>query len=206
MLLSLAGNRLAGIVLLFALASANVSAAILTPFALPHTTSAIGSQSDTGFTEVTQTIVMSAASITSATWWGYYGLNNAVVPSDPLVDSFFSLGTELTFEGTTVFNSFSKTDIGIVSDSSSNQFTLFEYVLDFSSTPFEHAGGDLTIGFSNQNPDVEWFWQGGVDGGQSFRLSGTRRNQAVPEPGSLALVGLALAGLGFLRSRARAPR
>ena len=194
-----AGKWLAGIFLAYAFTSANVSAALLLQ-SLPSSV-LTGSQADQATELPLQFITLGPATITSATWWGYYGSNHAAISDN------FSFGFVIGVVESTQLGSLTKTvDQSFGPD-------LFKYELDFS-TPFIFSGGSMNLSLFNDDDDAEWFWQGSgaavVDpprsvtgaNGLSFRLEGTF-TQNIPEPGSLALVGLALAGLAAISVRRR---
>ena len=147
-----------------------------------------------------ETFVLPVASysVTSFTWWGYY------LESDPSAnpDKFFANGFDLA--GLYTVSSV----VGGVELGEDNFADLYKYVLDLSASPQAFGGGTATISLSNESEDLVWFWQGtgpAESDARAYVIDGTRA-QAVPEPGSLALVGLALAGLAVFRTRARTRR
>ena len=194
-----AGKWLAGLFLAYAFTSANVSAGVI--LQSQPSSAFTGSQADQATGPLLQLVTLGPATITSATWWGYDGANNAA-----LVDNF-SFGL--------VIGAVESTQVGPLTKTPDSSFgpALFQYVLDFS-TPFIFSGGSLNLSLFNDDQDAEWFWQGSgaavtdpsgsVTGanGLSFRLEGTL-TQNIPEPGSLALMGLALAGLAAISARRR---
>lgn len=127
-------------------------------------------------------------------WWGYRDPFNDPNPTE--VESF-----NVYLGGNIVSGSLSR-DLGTTLPNT--QSLLFKYTLDVTDAPLTAT----ELGIENVNDLVSWFWQGsGADpvatGLVAFSLEGTRNGGVVPEPGVLALLGLA--GLALrIASRKRA--
>ncbi len=176
---------LAGIALLSASAAASVLQENLPSTAL------VGQQSDASSNSPLVTQIISLAgpvTINSFTWWGY-DLGGAIDP----VDDFLVTGDLIGAGGTWSIVSTQVIDSDV---------ELVEYRLDLDQS-VSFAGGTTSVSVVNNSLDVEWYWQGSsdIDGPRAYSIEGTRQTQDIPEPGSLALLGLALAGLGLARVR-----
>ncbi len=118
-------------------------------------------------------------------WWGYRHPSIDPNPYPGTVENF-----EVYLNGSVVAGT-----LEIKRDSnnlpSTNQ-PLVQYIFDVADAPLTAT----EIGLVNMNEDVWWFWQGaGTDAAGApllaFSLEGTRNGGVVPEPGMLALLGLA---------------
>ena len=196
------GKWFAGVVLGCAFAAANAASVALVDYT--PSTIALGEQADNSSNAYNETFSLPGpVTITKFSFWGYYSLG-----SDLSTDNFLANGAQLT--GSSLFSRSSAGTVNLLDLNGGvvGETNLYRYDLDLSGlNAVDYAGGLPAISLINDSLDLEWFWQGtdNPSGARAFLLEGSR-NQAVPEPGSLALVGLALAALGFLRSRARAPR
>lgn len=157
-----------------------------------------GQQADTSSTSYEETISISGpATITKLTFWGFYSDG-----SDLATDNFILNGLNLSSSGL-----FTRSDTLIDVEG----VDLYSYELALSgSNSVAFSGGPFTLSLINDSVDLEWFWQGTSNpqapGARALSIEGTRDVQAVPEPGTLALFGLALAGAGFVRMRTRSSR
>ena len=123
-------------------------------------------------------------SLEKIVWWGY---------RNPAYDPNPYPGTEESFEvyldGSVVAGNLTL-DFG--SNLPNTSRPLVRYTLDVADAPLTAT----EIALANMNDDVSWFWQGaGTDAAGAplvaFSLEGTRNGGVVPEPGTLALLGLA---------------
>jgi hypothetical protein len=148
-----------------------------------------GLQSDAGSSPWMEGFsIPAAATLTKVSWWGYYleGTEDAEAGS-----YLFSvdIGGSGPLSGT-VTRSFDS----VIMDASDPQFSLnlYRYELDLPNISF--AGGSSTLEISNNSLDVVWLWQGLNGNERAFSIEGEQAVQLVPEPGILALLGIALMG------------
>lgn len=123
-------------------------------------------------------------SLEKIVWWGYRNPAYDPNPYPGTVESF-----EVYLDGSVVAGNLSL-DFG--SNLPNTSRPLVRYILEVAGAPLTAT----EIGLANMNEDVSWFWQGaGVDANGApllaFSLEGTRNGGVVPEPGTLALLGLA---------------
>lgn len=163
----------------------------------PNRSTLVGQQADAGTGEWNESVTLAGpVTVTGFTWWGYYfntDLSTAV--DDFVVNSIDVSGTGLV----------TRTE-DFINDGNGTVLELYKYVLDLSDPANSQyfAGGTSIASLVNNSFDVEWYWQGsGTDelGARAYTVDGTRATQNVPEPSSLALMGLALAALGLARAR-----
>ncbi|WP_442771169.1 PEP-CTERM sorting domain-containing protein [Zoogloea ramigera] len=117
-------------------------------------------------------------------WWGYRNPAYDPNPYPGTVESF-----EVYLDGSVVAGNLTL-DFG--SNLPNTSRPLVRYTLDVADAPLTTT----EIALANMNDDVSWFWQGaGLDAAGApllaFSLEGTRNGGVVPEPGTLALLGLA---------------
>lgn len=117
-------------------------------------------------------------------WWGYRNPAYDPNPYPGTVESF-----EVYLDGSVVAGNLTL-DFG--SNLPNTSRPLVRYTLDVADAPLTAT----EIALANMNDDVSWFWQGaGLDAAGApllaFSLEGTRNGGVVPEPGTLALLGLA---------------
>lgn len=117
-------------------------------------------------------------------WWGYRNPAYDPNPYPGTVESF-----EVYLDGSVVAGNLTL-DFG--SNLPNTSRPLVRYTLDVADAPLTAT----EIALANMNDDVSWFWQGaGLDAAGApllaFSLEGTRNGGVVPEPGMLALLGLA---------------
>lgn len=162
----------------------------------PNRSALVGQQSDMDTTPWIESVSLSGpAAVTSLTWWGYYDAGANV---STIVDDF-------------VVNNISLSNLGLITrsqdfmdDGNGTVLALYKYVLDLSdpANTLYLPGGTSFVALSNDWLDGVWYWQGsGADelGARAYAVNGTDLIQTVPEPTSLALAGLALAGLAARR-------
>ena len=117
-------------------------------------------------------------------WWGYRNPAYDPNPYPGTVESF-----EVYLDGSVVAGNLTL-DFG--SNLPNTSRPLVRYTLDVADAPLTAT----EIALANMNDDVSWFWQGaGLDAAGApllaFSLEGTRNGGVVPEPGMLAMLGLA---------------
>ena len=117
-------------------------------------------------------------------WWGYRNPAYDPNPYPGTVESF-----EVYLDGSVVAGNLTL-DFG--SNLPNTSRPLVRYTLDVADALLTAT----EIALANMNDDVSWFWQGaGLDAAGApllaFSLEGTRNGGVVPEPGTLALLGLA---------------
>ena len=117
-------------------------------------------------------------------WWGYRNPAYDPNPYPGTVESF-----EVYLDGSVVAGNLTL-DFG--SNLPNTSRPLVRYTLDVADAPLTAT----EIALANMKDDVSWFWQGaGLDAAGApllaFSLEGTRNGGVVPEPGTLALLGLA---------------
>ena len=117
-------------------------------------------------------------------WWGYRNPAYDPNPYPGTVESF-----EVYLDGSVVAGNLTL-DFG--SNLPNTSRPLVRYTLDVADAPLTAT----EIALANMNDDVSWFWLGaGLDAAGApllaFSLEGTRNGGVVPEPGTLALLGLA---------------
>lgn len=125
---------------------------------------------------------LGSATLDKINWWGYRDPFNDPFPTE--VESF-----EVYLNGSVVAGVLSSSVVGSLPNTNRS---LLKYTLDVTDAPLTAT----EIGVTNVNDFVGWFWQGaGVDAAGAplvaFSLEGTRNGGVVPEPGMLAMLGLA---------------
>lgn len=195
--ITLAGKWFTGLAVGFALLSANVSAAPVKEY-LPNTIELVGEQADGLVSAYLETISLTGpVTITSVTWWGYY-----LDPDSDLSADNFVLGGFIPIP---IPSPIQRTEFALIdrdADShTNNSVTLYQYVLDLQSSPVFFDVGIDVLSLINDSTDLDWYWQGnsGTSGTRAYRIEVFQQEQNVPEPGALALFGLALAGLALVR-------
>ena len=162
------------------LVSAGASAATLYQ-QLPDA-AGVSQQSDSSNPPWAQTIpALGSITLETISWWGFHGQNS----QGSAFDNFEVFVGGVQQAGT----------LQVGADSG-----LAFYTLDI---PDIVLNGAQTLEIWNNSLDVEWYWAGaaGTDA-TAYRLDGTRNGGGtVPEPASLALLGLA--GVGLLVNRRR---
>ncbi len=132
---------------------------------------------------------LSNATLDKIVWWGQLGANS--LPGATETMEVFLGGVKLTGTLTTSPYVFSPGS------------TITMYTLDIPDVALTAT----ELGIWNTNLDAEWFWFGAAGenapgvAATAFRLEGKTDNGTVPEPGALALLGLAGAGLFAARRR-----
>lgn len=171
-----------------ALFSTSASAAVLLE-RLPDA-SPTGQQTDGNTPSYQETVNFAGqVLINKISWWGYD------VVGDPAALNNFAV----TLAGVTQSGAITETDTGLFPGTS---VSLMLYEMNLGSVSF--AGGTLDL--INDSQDVEWYWQGsGADpqtgaGLRALRIEGTRQ-QNVPEPEILWLLGVGGIGLALARRR-----
>ena len=125
---------------------------------------------------------LGSATLDKINWWGYRDPVNDPYPT--AVESF-----EVYLNGSVVAGVLSSSVVGSLPNTNRS---LLKYTLDVADAPLTATD----IGLTNVNDFVGWFWQGaGTDATGAplvaFSLEGTRNGGVVPEPGMLAMLGLA---------------
>lgn len=157
-----------------------------------------GQQSDGNSAIYSQTFVAPAnATLESIRWWGFHGFDSG----GPDFDNFVVTLDSVVQTG----------HLDITLDKS---LGIFEYTLDISDIALTSS----SLSIVNDTLDVEWYWQSAPAQGNgkapdesqvSFNLIGRINAQTpsspIPEPGSLSLLLLAAAALGFGKSRQEKP-
>lgn len=157
-----------------------------------------------------------AMKVTGFNWWGSYSIDSG----DDFIVRLFSdtTGTLSSLLSEFTMTSVSKTDSGLM-DSGQRKVSFYSFVLP---TPMQLSSGQYYLSVMNEASQWNWSTDGANQSGDSeslyraadgdpwevdsvndlaFEVLGSRQQQSVPEPGSVALV--TLAGISLLLARRR---
>jgi len=158
----------------------------------PYAQESFGQQADAGSGSYVQTFATPTDTVLEAIqWWGFHGGSSGGAGFDSFV---------VTLDG--VVQSGALTSVAVTAANGSYLYDI--YTLDVADTKLTAS----TLGIVNDSSDVEWYWQSAAAIGNPGQASATEvafgllgQVAAVPEPGSLTLMLLGLAGLAGLRAR-----
>ena len=157
-----------------------------------------GQQSDANSAPYSQAFEAPAnATLESIRWWGFHGLDSGGSDLDNFV---VALGGVV--------------QTGTLTKAFEKSLGFYEYTLDIADIALTSAKLSIL-----NDSDVEWYWQSAAAQGNSdapdatavsFSLLGQFNaqtpNSPIPEPGSLSLLLLSMAALGFGKSRRAKPQ